>query len=301
MSILIVFACAIVVVPASSALAAPVGAPRVTLIGDSTMAAMRWSLYDDDDPDTIADNDVREIIGNSYDLLFSAESCRRLVATSCRGREGYVPVSTLPLMRGELRGQMGTALVIMVGYDDLAIDSEIDAILAEATAQGVQHVFWLTYHTSTEYRLPDGSSAADLYERHNASLRAAAARHPTLQLLHWNGYATAHPEWFADDRIHLNSVGAVALARFIKDALDAIDLGDPCSAAHARTGVASTPIGAPSAPATAPAGYTARTPVRVLDTRDPTLGGADGKLGGGRTVAIDVERRRRVRGDGRWR
>ena len=183
---------------------------------------------------------------------------------------------------------MGTALVIMVGYDDLAIDSEIDAILAEATAQGVQHVFWLTYHTSTEYRLPDGSSAADLYERHNASLRAAAARHPTpaaapLERLRHGPSGVVrrrpHPPQLA---------GAVALARFIKDALDAIDLGDPCSAAHARTGVASTPIGAPSAPATAPAGYTARTPVRVLDTRDPTLGGADGKLGGGRTVTIDV-------------
>src|SRR3954452_14770474 len=121
-SILIALACTIVAVPASSAHAAPVGAPRVTLIGDSTMAAMRWSLYDDDDPDTIADNDVREIVGNSYDLLFSAESCRRLVATSCRGREGYVPQSALPLMRGDFRGEMGKALVIMAGYEGPHID-----------------------------------------------------------------------------------------------------------------------------------------------------------------------------------
>ena len=196
---------AIAVQSATVAAAAP-GAPRVTLIGDSTMAAMRWSLFDDDDPDTIANNDVREIIGNEYDLLFSAESCRRLVATSCRGREGYVPPSTLPLMQTTFRGQMGSTLVIMAGYDDVSIDAGIDAVVDEATAQGVAHVIWLTYHTSTDYRLPDGTSAAALYERHNASLAAALGRHPSLELLDWNGYATPHPDWFASDRVHLSVV-----------------------------------------------------------------------------------------------
>ena len=191
------------------------------------MAAMRWSFYDDDDPDTIANNDVREIISNNYDLLFSAESCRRLVATSCRGREGYVPVSTLPLMQGDFRGQMGRALVIMAGYDDVDIDAGIDAIVDEATAQGVERIIWLTYHSSTTYKLPDGTSAAALYEQHNASLVAAAARHPNLELLDWNGYASPHPEWFASDRVHLSVAGAVALV--------AVHRGPPRCGGRVRT------------------------------------------------------------------
>ncbi|MEO5901524.1 MAG: hypothetical protein ABIR68_15550, partial [Ilumatobacteraceae bacterium] len=104
---------------AAVAVAAPIGAPRVTLIGDSTMAAMRWYSWDDDDADTSANNDIREIISDSYDLLFSAESCRRLVNISCRGREGYTPSSTLPLMQTDVRGQMGKVVVLMDGYDDV--------------------------------------------------------------------------------------------------------------------------------------------------------------------------------------
>lgn len=273
---------------ADHAFAAPPGATRVTLIGDSTMAAMRWSLYDDNDTDAIANNDVREIIGNDYDLVFSAESCRRLVATSCRGREGYVPTSVLPLMRGDLRGQMGSALVIMAGYDDVSIDAAIDAVVDEATSQGVGTVIWLTYHTSTAYRLPDGTSAAALYERHNASLAAATARHPNLQLLDWNGYAAPHQDWFASDRVHLSVTGAIELTRFIDARLDAVVGSGPCSAAKALTGAPSTPLAQPAPTTAAPAGYTAQTPVRVLDTRDATLGGAAGKLGAGRTVAVDV-------------
>jgi hypothetical protein len=281
-----VFCCA--GVAGRRAVAAPPGAPRVTLIGDSTMAAMRWYGYDDDDPDTLANNDIREIIGNDDDLLFSAESCRRLVVGSCRGREGYVPVSTLPLMQGDFRGQMGSTLVIMAGYDDVSIDAGVDAVVDEATAQGVTNVIWLTYHTSTAYRLPGGQSAAQLYERHNASLVAATARHPTLQLLDWNTYASPHPEWFASAGVHLDVPGTVALARFIKERLDAVVGAGPCSAARAQTGSPSTPIGQPAVVAVPPAGYTARTPQRVLDTREPTLGGAAGKLGAGRTVSIDV-------------
>ena len=58
----------------------PAGAPRVTVIGDSTSAAMRW--YDEANNVTA----IYDIMGNSYDLQWSMESCRRLVAPSCVGR-----------------------------------------------------------------------------------------------------------------------------------------------------------------------------------------------------------------------
>ena len=53
---------------------------RVTVIGDSTSAAMRW--YDEANNST----STYDILGSDYDLLWSVESCRRLVQPSCVGR-----------------------------------------------------------------------------------------------------------------------------------------------------------------------------------------------------------------------
>ena len=61
----------------------PPDAPPVSLIGDSTMAGMAWT--------STTGNDPRDIVGNAYRLTFDAESCRRLVIGSCRGRFGYHP------------------------------------------------------------------------------------------------------------------------------------------------------------------------------------------------------------------
>ncbi len=271
-----------------SASAAPPGSTKVSLIGDSTMAAMEWYSYDNDDADVAANNDIREIVGNSYDLAFSAESCRRLVNASCRGRFGSVPTSTLPLMRGAFSGNLGEALVIMAGYDDASITSAVDQIMAEAENQGVTRVLWLTYRTGTAYVLPGGLPARDLYTSHNAELASAATRHPSLRILDWNAYtANAGSEWFSGDGIHLTSAGAVALAKFILSALDQQPIGR-CRARAALTGQALDGSGQPATIHSSPTGYVPLTPVRVLDTRDPDRGGRDGKLGKGRTVSIDL-------------
>ena len=76
---------------------APAGAARVTLIGDSTAAALRW--YDEANGSTAR----YDVMAEKYDTLWSVESCRRLVAYSCVGRNDpttgarFTPVSVLPL------------------------------------------------------------------------------------------------------------------------------------------------------------------------------------------------------------
>ena len=270
--------------------ATPPGAPRVTLIGDSTMAAMRWAQYDDDDPDTLANNDIREVISNSYDLVYDAESCRRLEVPSCKGREGYTPISVLPLMKGSLSGKMGSTLVMMAGYDETTIETGVDAVLAEAERQGIQHVIWLTFRRSSTYYLPDSAHtpASALYAAHNRALVAATARHPSLTLLDWDAAGATHPEWFYSDGIHLTPAGALALADLIKERLDTLDLFGRCDSHTDKTGAFSTETGALTEPAPGDGGFVPRTPVRVLDTREPTLGGEHGMLGAQRTVSIDV-------------
>lgn len=259
--------------------AAPVGAARVTMVGDSTMMAM--ALYPNDD----------ELISVGYDTVLDAQSCRRLVIGSCRGRFGSVPVSVLPLMRTKLAGQLGQALVVMAGYDDVRdISSDIDAIVGEANAQGVAQVLWLTYRTNVHYSLPiSGASGAAVYQTHNEKLRAATLRWPNLDLLDWGGYSATQPSWFSSDGIHLTPTGSTALAMFIRAALDASSATVArCTPNAAQTG---TPDAAAAVqPSTGPlSGFVGTPPTRVLDTRDPSLGGQAGKVGAARTVRVPLD------------
>ncbi|HEX2782161.1 MAG TPA: hypothetical protein VHN36_01150 [Ilumatobacteraceae bacterium] len=258
----------------------PVDAPPVSLIGDSTMAGMQWNA-------TSAD-DSRNIIANAYKLTFDAESCRRIVVTSCRGRFGSIPQSVVPLMKTTLKGKLGEALVVMAGYDDASITNAADQVVAEAETQGVVRVLWLNYRSNTNYVLPGGLAARDLYGSHNAELNAAAKRHGDLQVLDWDGFTANQPGWFASDGIHLNLAGADGLATFIKNALDAQPEIGRCRATSALTGTPDPGVSTTTLRPTDGFGFVPLVPKRVLDTRDPALGGAAGKLGTGRTVSIDV-------------
>ncbi len=257
----------------------PVDAPPVSLIGDSTMAGMAWN--------STTGNDPRDIVAGSYRLTFDAESCRRVVAASCRGRSGTVPLSVLPLMRSTLNGRLGEAMVVMAGYDDATLATAVDQVMTEAEAQGVTQVLWLTYRTNTAYVLPGGVAAKDLYAIHNSDLAAAAQRHKSLKVVDWNAYSANRPDWFAFDGVHLTLPGANALATFIKNALDALPGIGRCRSANALTGTVDTATASPAA-GTDPAGFVPLAPRRVLDTRDAAQGGAAGMLGAGRTVSIDV-------------
>ena len=245
------------------------------------MAGMQWNSN--------GTTDIRDIVGNSYRMTFDAESCRRVVVASCRGRFGSVPTSVLPLMRTTLEGRLGEAMVVMAGYDDSSIANAVDLVMAEAEAQGVVRVLWLTYRTNTAYVLPGGLAAKDLYGSHNNELAAAAQRHSDLQILDWDGFTVNQSSWFAGDGIHLNYDGGVGLATFIKSALDAQPAIGRCRTSSALTGTM-VPGTVQASVTTVASGFVPIVPQRVLDTRDPTLGGAGGMLGAGRTVSIDVSK-----------
>lgn len=265
---------------------APAGSARVTVIGDSAPAALRW--YDEASNTTVR----YDVMAVKYDLLWSLESCRRLVAPSCTGRtdpgtgQKWQPVSVLPLMQTTLRGRLGEALVIMAGYDDISITSAIEQIMAEAKGQGVAKVFWLNYRASNSY------AYGRYYTAHNAALEAAKVRHPNLVVLDWNGYSQSQPastqaQWFTSDQIHITAIGAIALAEYIKAAVDAAQV-DLCETSHALAGVPDSTVGVPAAPPADETGFVAMQPVRVLDTRVAGLGGGNGKMRAGSTIRIDL-------------
>jgi hypothetical protein len=257
------------------------GSPKVTVLGDSTSAAMRW--YDEARNETT----IYDVMGTTYDLQWSVESCRRLMATSCVGRTDlgrrWTPVSVLPEMRTNLKGRLGQAVVIMAGYDDYpSISDDIDAIMAEAEAQGVSRVFWLTYRTSTSY----GYGA--YYANHNAALQAAKVKHPNLVVLDWNGYTRSMPSttqrtWFEADDIHMTRAGGLALAQYLKSNIDASEITE-CTAINTDAGTTPPAAGTPATPPATQEGFVGITPVRVFDSI--SLG--QGKVGAQRMVTIDL-------------
>ena len=82
-------------------------APHISLIGDSTLAGVRW----------YADYGALE----RFNFVFSAESCRRTIEQSCISREGYRSANVIAAMRA-LDGELGEVLVVMSGYNDPDLD-----------------------------------------------------------------------------------------------------------------------------------------------------------------------------------
>ena len=246
------------------AVAATAPPARVTVIGDSTLLGMR------------ADGAAR--IAARYDLNLQAASCRRLIEVSCS--IPFRPTNTIEVMRAQT-GQLGSTVVIMAGYDDFEITAGVDVILAEARAQGVARVVWLTYMEDVTYTGLGGQTYAEVFRRHNAVLREKVAADPMLQLADWNAYADPHREWFSADGIHLSAAGSPALGTFIADSLDRAG-ADRCAAAAA--GGAAVTAGMPAVPDGAGAGFHATSPTRLVDTR--SAGGRP--LGAGRQLEVDA-------------
>ena len=85
------------------------------------------------------------------------------------GRTGQVPVTILNTMKA-MRGQLGSVVVIMSGYDD-SRRRRRRGITAEALSQGVKRVLWLTYVEDVSYVGPGGITFAAMFRSHNQTLR----------------------------------------------------------------------------------------------------------------------------------
>ena len=105
-------------------------------------------------------------------------------------------------------------VVVEVGYNDWE-DSFADSVETSLQAlrkAGAKRVLWLTLRA-------DRTS----YLSMNDVIRAAATRHPEMTVVDWNLFSRSHPDWFQDDGLHLDSVGALMMATLIHRSLE--DLG----------------------------------------------------------------------------
>ncbi|HET7566776.1 MAG TPA: putative Ig domain-containing protein [Gaiellaceae bacterium] len=181
----------------SSAVAArPSALQRVTFIGDSA-------------PTGILDHaSAAAIARGGVDMDFQLAPCRRLDGVSCP-HGGKAPPTVVQLVQ-QLGPKLAPTVVVAVGYNDYEDQyaGEIATVLRLLERAGAKHVLWLTLHA---VRHP--------YLSMNDDILAAAATHPELTVVDWNGEAQGHADWFEDDGIHLVTGGALAMAQLIHDTL----------------------------------------------------------------------------------
>lgn len=181
------------------------------VIGDSVAAGIRWTA-----------GAVEALRGAEFTL--DLESCRRLVARSCNGREGRTPSTALNALKS-YAGANHDTLIMATGYNDMDrnFDDAFDRIIAEARRQGIGTILWSTYREQVGYQLPSGASSAYAAMNDALALRVLSGEYPELRLLDWWGYTQDAARWLAGDGVHVTRSGAFAMADFISRTLAALD------------------------------------------------------------------------------
>jgi hypothetical protein len=206
--------------PVTSTGSTPINEPpatrRVTIIGDSAIAGIRWN----------------GALGGlqGFDAVDELESCRRLVQSSCRGREGYRPrtaeqeILTLPPAGPE------DILVIATGYNDWheRFSSDFDAVVAAARAQGYHHIAWVDYRSQVGYRLPTTGTRSN-YGEMNRILgeKIASGNYPEVRRWNFDLYTVGAVGWFYSDGVHETPLGSWGVADWISRHVRAFD-DKPC-------------------------------------------------------------------------
>lgn len=226
---------------------------RIYLVGDSTLAAMRWYKT--------------EATLKPYDAIVDAESCRRVIGVSCRGREGYTPVNALQAMQAHA-ADLGDTVVAMIGYDDSGVvfGSAVDQFMALSQQLGVKRVIWLTFMTDVSYVGPTYASNDTTYLSNNRILAEKAQQYgDRLVLADWDTEGHKHPTWFERDGVHLTLAGATGLGNWLRGVLDSVAPGRCSDNAKVR---GEGPATTPAALDTTAAGVSLVAPKRLVDTRE---------------------------------
>ena len=176
---------------------------NVLLLGDSTMAALRWF-----------EQGTVSLEGFNYKL--DAESCRRVADSSCYGREKRIPKSALSALKG-FSGPLDY-VILMAGYDSSVrrVDDELKLLIEEVQVKGVQLIV-LNFRESLKFPSPGSRGKRSVYADFNKLIRevVAADNSGDVAIADWNLFSWGRSEWFLRDGIHLNIEGSVALGWYI--------------------------------------------------------------------------------------
>ncbi len=200
------------------ALSAPAPEPKdvdVLLLGDSTMASLRWF-----------EDGQKGLAG--FDYMLDVESCRKISLKSCEGREDRVPPSAVEALRTYT--QPVDVVVLMAGYHSWTeqFDDEIRDIAEAARYKGAQLVV-LTLKESLKFPAPGSRGTRSVYTDFNAILKDVVREPASAKatIANWNLFSFTSPDWFEQDGIHLTLEGTIALGWYVSRVIaEAVD--NPC-------------------------------------------------------------------------
>ncbi len=178
----------------------------IYLLGDSTMAAMRWFV-----------EGTEALKGFRFNI--NAESCRRIEFSSCKGREERVPSSAHVALENTKKPV--DTVVLMAGYHSSVRELEVELKrFIKYTEKKNIDVVILTFSESKKYMQSVSKTSQkkeSTFAVFNRILRKVAERreYSRVMVADWNKFAKGQSEWFRPDGIHLTVVGVTALGWFI--------------------------------------------------------------------------------------
>ncbi|MGN6809383.1 MAG: acyltransferase family protein [Thermomicrobiales bacterium] len=107
-------------------------------------------------------------------------------------------------------GELGDIVIIHIGTNGPMRDADFDAIMAQL--HGVRAVIFVNVHVPREWQ-----------NAVNTTLAAGAARYQNALLIDWQRESAGHPEYFADDGIHLTLQGTNIYASMIATQVDLLE------------------------------------------------------------------------------
>lgn len=189
---------------------------RAYMLGDSTMAVMRWFVQG-------------QTTLQGFQYVLDAEGCRRLYYQSCESRELRVPdevsnvIPTIDVSQYDV-------LVVMAGYHSrpASVEKELIEVGKALAATGLPVIF-INFKESMTFPESGSQGKRSVFTGFNEALAklVSEGRMGDTQIADWNRFSYQHPEWFRPDGIHSTIVGALALGWFISMTI-AAKFDNPC-------------------------------------------------------------------------
>ena len=225
-------------VPAPSPAAANPAVPErplsALLVGDSTMAGIRWY------------GDAQRALGGNVVYTHDLESCRRLYFLSCPGRENRLPPTAVEAIDGLVAaGRRFDVVVVQTGYNDApsAFAESFERTVAAARRTGAEQIIWLNYRVGVSYvNFQFNRAAGNGYDVINQILvdKISSGLYPDVILADYDRYTRTAHHWFTPDGVHFTATGSFGTADYISRYIAAVN-SEPCPSPYAP-GLAIEPV-----------------------------------------------------------
>jgi hypothetical protein len=163
------------------------------VVGDSGLAALNW-----------APAAAGAVTG--FEHVLDLESCRRLYAKSCPGRNGPPPTVYEALA---IHGRGFETLVVATGYNEGGVNvaNSFQQVVARARELGYRRIVWWTLRSVPGYPSFEVTDAAIVDQ-------LATGNYPDVVLADWGAYSAGYTGWFTDG-VHFTVLGAWAAADYL--------------------------------------------------------------------------------------